>query len=52
MTTNALFVGTAPSNAPELVISVVLENASSGTYASMTAAKITAAWEQIKQQEG
>lgn len=52
VTTNALFVGTAPYNDPELVISVVLENASSGAYASMTAARITAAWEQIKQQEG
>ena len=45
--TNSLYVGTAGADAdghPELVISVVLENASHGYYASYTAAKITAAW--------
>lgn len=45
---NALFVGvaTAPGeDRPGLVVSVVLENASHGYYASYTAARITAAWE-------
>lgn len=48
-TTNALYVGTAtPSGAdrPELVVTVVLENASHGYYAAYTAAAITATWEQ------
>lgn len=46
--TNALYVGIASpvgGDRPELVVSVVLENASHGYYASYTAAKITAAWE-------
>ncbi len=46
--TNALYVGTATpsgSDTPELVVSVVLENAAHGYYASYTAAKITAQWE-------
>lgn len=46
--TNALFTGTATpagSDRPGLVVTVVLENASHGYYASYTAAKITAAWE-------
>ena len=46
--TNALYVGvaTAPGeDRPGLVVSVVLENAAHGYYASYTAARITAAWE-------
>ena len=37
---NALFVGTAPYNDPEIVISVVLEQGYSGEYATLTAARI------------
>lgn len=47
--TNALYVGTATATGadhPGLVVSVVLENASHGYYASYTAARITAKWEQ------
>ena len=46
--TNALYAGvaTAPGeDRPGLVVSVVLENAAHGYYASYTAARITAAWE-------
>ena len=46
--TNALFVGVyAPDNRPELTVSVVLEKASAGTYAALTAARIFGAWEDI-----
>ncbi len=46
--TNALFVGVyAPDNAPELTVSVVIEKASSGVYASLTAARILGAWENL-----
>lgn len=46
--TNALYTGVATlpgEDRPGLVVSVVLENASHGYYASYTAARITAAWE-------
>ena len=46
--TNALYTGIATpvgGDRPELVVSVVLENAAHGYYASYTAAQITAAWE-------
>ena len=46
--TNALFVGVAPVENPELVISVVIEKASSGSYASLTAARIIGAWEDLR----
>ena len=52
--TNALYAGTytpAGSDRPELVISVVLENASHGYYASYTAAKITAAYQHLRHGE-
>ena len=46
--TNALFTGVyAPNDTPELVVSVVIEKASHGYYAGMTAASIFSAWEQI-----
>ena len=46
--TNGLFVGVyAPEEAPELVVSVVIENAAHGYFAGMTAASIFGAWEQI-----
>ncbi len=48
--TNALFVGAAPCESPEIVVSVVIEKASSGTYASLTAARIIGAWEKIRNQ--
>ena len=45
--TNALFTGVyAPDNHAELVVSVVIEKASHGYYASLTAARIFGAWEQ------
>ena len=48
--TNALFVGVyAPENLPELTVSVVIEKASSGVYASLTAARIFGAWENLKE---
>ncbi len=50
--TNALFVGVYGESEPELVVSVVLEKASSGTYASYTAAGIFGAWEDIKDAKG
>ena len=50
--TNALFVGVYGESEPELVVSVVLEKASSGTYASYTAAGIFGAWESIKDAKG
>lgn len=46
--TNALFVGVAPCESPEIVVSVVIERASSGTYSSLTAARIIGAWEKIR----
>ena len=47
--TNALFVGVyAPENNAELVVSVVIEKAAHGYYASLTAARIFGAWEEIK----
>ena len=46
--TNALFTGVyAPDDQPELVVSVVIENASHGYYASLTAARIFGTWESI-----
>ena len=46
--TNALFTGVyAPADQPELVVSVVIENASHGYYAALTAAQIFGAWETI-----
>jgi cell division protein FtsI/penicillin-binding protein 2 len=46
--TNGLFIGTyAPNDTPELVVSVVIENAAHGYFAGMTAASIFGAWEQI-----
>jgi cell division protein FtsI/penicillin-binding protein 2 len=48
--TNALFTGVyAPDDQPELVVSVVVENASHGYYASLTAARIFGAWESINE---
>lgn len=48
--TNALFTGVyAPNDTPELVVSVVVEKASHGYYASLTAARVFGAWEQIKE---
>ena len=48
--TNALFVSVyAPDSKPELTVSVVIEKATSGTYASLTAARIFGAWEDIKE---
>ena len=41
---NALFVGAAPYAAPEVVVSVVLEEGAQGTYAAMTAARILEAY--------
>ena len=46
--TNALFVGIYNTEAPELAVSVVIEKASSGTLASLTAARIFGAWEDAK----
>lgn len=46
--TNALFVGVTPVSNPELVVSVVIEKASSGSYASLTAARIIGAWEDLR----
>ncbi len=43
--TNALFIGVYNTDSPELVVSVVIEKASSGTLASLTAARIFGAWE-------
>ena len=37
---NALFIGVAPYNDPEIVLSVVLEQGYSGEYASLAAARI------------
>ena len=46
--TNGLFIGAyAPNDTPELVVSVVIENAAHGYFAGMTAASIFGAWEQI-----
>jgi penicillin-binding protein 2 len=39
-TPNALFVCAAPIEAPELIVSVVLEQGYGGSYASLTAARI------------
>lgn len=48
--TNALFVSVyAPDSKPELAVSVVIEKATSGTYASLTAARIFGAWEDMKE---
>jgi len=48
--TNALFTGVyAPNDQPELVVSVVVENASHGYYASLTAARIFGAWESLNE---
>ena len=41
---NSLFVAAAPYNDPEIVISVVLENGTSGIYSSITAARILEAY--------
>ncbi len=46
--TNALFVGIAPIEQPEIAVSVVIEKASSGTLASLTAARIIGAWEDLR----
>lgn len=48
--TNALFVCAAPCESPEIAVSVVIEKASSGSYASLTAARIIGAWEQLQSQ--
>ena len=46
--TNALFTGVyAPNDQSELVVSVVIENASHGYYAALTAAQIFSTWETI-----
>jgi len=51
--TNALFVGVyAPDNLPQLTVSVVIEKASSGVYASLTAARIFGAWEDLTAERG
>ncbi len=50
--TNALFVslyGEDENGIPELAVSVVIEKASSGTYATMTAARIYGAWEDMNE---
>ncbi len=48
--TNALFTGVyAPDDQPELVVSVVVEKASHGYYASLTAARIFGAWETLNE---
>jgi cell division protein FtsI/penicillin-binding protein 2 len=48
--TNALFVSVyAPNSVPELTVSVVIEKATSGTYASLTAARIFGVWEDMKE---
>ena len=41
---NALFVAAAPYNAPDIVISVVLENGAHGYYSAITAARILEAY--------
>ena len=46
--TNALFIGIYDTESPELVVSVVIEKASAGTLASLTAARIFGAWEDGK----
>ena len=47
--TNALFVGVyAPEDQPELVVSVVIEKASHGYFASLAAARIFGAWEELQ----
>ncbi len=44
---NALFICAAPYNAPEIVISVVLEQGYSGEYASLTAARILESYYEV-----
>ena len=41
---NALFVAAAPYNAPDIVVSVVLENGAHGYYSAITAARILEAY--------
>jgi cell division protein FtsI/penicillin-binding protein 2 len=45
---NALFVCAAPSESPDVVISVVLEQGQSGPNASLTAARILEAYYGVK----